>query len=489
MNAAVTLLLLSFVAAVHASDQCVYAAPGTVALPTDWVHIAIVMGIPTLSWMVGIGVFVFVSIPQYLLACTQNLSAGILLAAIGNELFPLLKCGSPAATHAPGTAVSYLGLLLGFSAGCIFMFGVDQFVDGLDEEDEGDHEQSEDLVVVSPVVKPVESDALMRHRSMSKEFSCEDPTNWKEFQTKLEVYKMDVEALLENTTSVEKVTIEGDRDQIDSAVHSLGTVLDLTKRHLRYDGVSPEITQADRSLIKVCMAELKKKEELLKGANTSREALQLIEEVEVQLERLHDHNERPGYKEITSTWKNPLVSVALVDRKPTVKEDIPWGHVVAICVDGMMDGLLIGLAYAASTSAGLSMAIATSIEMGFLGLSFSATIKASTTSANKHILIAITPGILMFIVGMLAYVMGAALTAMPAIFIGFIAFAVVALLYLVTQELLVEARAVSGDKDVAIRVMFFVGTYVGLMLDRLVHTDWHTGQVKDVESILTEITT
>jgi len=177
-----------------------------------------------------------------------------------------------------------------------------------------------------------------------------------------------------------------------------------------------------------------------------------------------------------------------------VVEDIPWGHVVAICIDGMMDGLLIGLAYAASTSAGLSMAIATSIEMGFLGLSFSATIKASTKSANKHILIAIVPGILMFVVGMLAYVLGAALTAMPALFIGFIAFAVVALLYLVTQELLVEAREVSGDSGVAIRVMFFVGTYCGLMLDRLVHTDWSTGQpstsdFSGVETILAEITT
>ena len=62
---------------------------------------------------------------------------------------------------------------------------------------------------------------------------------------------------------------------------------------------------------------------------------------------------------------------------------------------------------------------------------------------------------------------GSALESSQAVFIGVIAFALVALLYLVTQELLVEAREVSGEAGIWIRITFFVGVFGGLILDKV----------------------
>ena len=50
-------------------------------------------------------------------------------------------------------------------------------------------------------------------------------------------------------------------------------------------------------------------------------------------------------------------------------ERIPWSLVVGVSVDCLVDGLLVGLTYAASHRAGYIMALATSIESCFLGLS------------------------------------------------------------------------------------------------------------------------
>ena len=53
---------------------------------------------------------------------------------------------------------------------------------------------------------------------------------------------------------------------------------------------------------------------------------------------------------------------------------VPWALVAGVTVDGAVDGMLIGLAYVASREAGLIMALATCVEMAFLGLSYSATL-------------------------------------------------------------------------------------------------------------------
>merc|ERR1719401_48968 len=49
---------------------------------------------------------------------------------------------------------------------------------------------------------------------------------------------------------------------------------------------------------------------------------------------------------------------------------VPWGLVLAVLVDSIVDGMLIGLAGSVALNSGWLMAVATAIEMGFLGYSF-----------------------------------------------------------------------------------------------------------------------
>lgn len=55
---------------------------------------------------------------------------------------------------------------------------------------------------------------------------------------------------------------------------------------------------------------------------------------------------------------------------------IPWKVTIPIYIDSLVDGLLIGIVMVASAHAGYIMALATTIEMGFLGITFGATVKA-----------------------------------------------------------------------------------------------------------------
>merc|ERR1719310_1426726 len=109
------------------------------------------------------------------------------------------------------------------------------------------------------------------------------------------------------------------------------------------------------------------------------------------------------------------------------------------------------------------MALATSIEMGFLGLSFVATLRTRTSSVLKLVGIAVLPPLTILLMGALGFLLGHTLEQNPAVFIGFIAFSIVALLFLVTQELLAEAKEVAGD-SIVINSLFFVGLLAGILL-------------------------
>lgn len=152
-----------------------------------------------------------------------------------------------------------------------------------------------------------------------------------------------------------------------------------------------------------------------------------------------------------------------------LSEKISWPLVCAVCTDAAVDGFLIGLAFTASRSSGLCMSIATSLEMGFLGLSFSASVQNMTRSIPKHVSLVVMPPVLLTLVGVGGHAIGKLLQANPALFIGFISFAIVALLFLVTQELLAEARKLAGDSK-RVNVMFFVGLLVGIFLEKFLHT-------------------
>jgi ZIP family zinc transporter len=136
----------------------------------------------------------------------------------------------------------------------------------------------------------------------------------------------------------------------------------------------------------------------------------------------------------------------------------PVAMLGAVGVDILIDGLVLGLAFVAGAKAGLLLTIALTLEVLFLGLTV--TTELGETVRSKARIVAITAGIALLLP------IGAALATPvaafpPVVIAGFLSFGLMALLYLVTEELLVEAH--EKPDTPLISAMFFVG-FLGLLL-------------------------
>lgn len=81
--------------------------------------------VPAGSMLLGSWLLMRVRVGDRLLASFQNLSAGLVLAAVASELFPMLAA-SP-------TNSSLGGLTVGFVCGLLVVFGVEKLGDFLEE--------------------------------------------------------------------------------------------------------------------------------------------------------------------------------------------------------------------------------------------------------------------------------------------------------------------------------------------------------------------
>jgi ZIP family zinc transporter len=141
----------------------------------------------------------------------------------------------------------------------------------------------------------------------------------------------------------------------------------------------------------------------------------------------------------------------------------PLGLLVAIGVDVFIDGLVLGIAFAAGQKVGLLLTVALTLEVLFLGLTMAGEL-AETTTSRIRVVATIAALMLLLPVGAL---LGAPVGAFPPVILtGFFAFGLVALLYLVTEELLIEAHEVPDRPWVT--AMFFAGFLALLVLEELV---------------------
>lgn len=139
-----------------------------------------------------------------------------------------------------------------------------------------------------------------------------------------------------------------------------------------------------------------------------------------------------------------------------------WGLVIAAGVDVFIDGILIGVSFDVGLRAGIIITIALSIELLFLALSVASSLVKEGKSKSRII---VTTIILSLLILFGATLGGTLLEGIHRTgIVGIIAFAVAALLYLVTEELLVEAH--KGEQDSAFSTtMFFVGFLIVIMLE------------------------
>jgi ZIP family zinc transporter len=140
------------------------------------------------------------------------------------------------------------------------------------------------------------------------------------------------------------------------------------------------------------------------------------------------------------------------------------GLLVAMGIDVLLDGLLIGLGFAAGQKQGLLLTIAMVLEVFFLGVAVVTSLSKNTVSIGRTLRITGMLGALILVGA------GAGATAVasfpPASVDGLLAFGVAALLYLVTEELLVEAH--EEPETPFQTAMFFVGFIVLFTVDMLV---------------------
>jgi len=142
----------------------------------------------------------------------------------------------------------------------------------------------------------------------------------------------------------------------------------------------------------------------------------------------------------------------------------PKGLITAMGVDMTLDGALIGLSFAAGEKQGLLLTVGLVLEVLFLGVSCGTSLRAAGQSAMK--------------IGGTAAILGIALlagagmgsialsTVSPVYVDALLAFGVAALLYLVTEELLVEAHE---ERETPVQAaMFFLGFIVLFIIDMLV---------------------
>ena len=131
----------------------------------------------------------------------------------------------------------------------------------------------------------------------------------------------------------------------------------------------------------------------------------------------------------------------------------PFAIVATVGADILIDGLVLGIGFGAGLREGILLTVALTIEFLFLGLSIAPELAGERVSSPGRIIGTTTVLALLLPIGAAAGLPLASLS--DHILAGFFAFGLVALLYLVTEELLVEAHEVSERPWVT--AMLFVG--------------------------------
>lgn len=132
---------------------------------------------------------------------------------------------------------------------------------------------------------------------------------------------------------------------------------------------------------------------------------------------------------------------------------LPLGLLVATGVDLLIDGLLVGIGATKGGATGRVVTIALTLEILFLALAVSATLRERAVARTTAVAVPIGLSLLVVVgaIGGAAALAGAS----QAVLTGVLGFGAAALLYLVVEELLVEAH--EKPDTPLLTALFFVG--------------------------------
>jgi zinc transporter ZupT len=272
--------------------------------------------------------------------------------------------------------------------------------------------------------------------------------------------------------STEAVQEEELSEQIDEELHKVMYKLDHCRRLLEGSetGAPRAMASEEKTALRSKVSELKTALAHLQShmsapsldRSTVKEVHDHFDELEGMLQSFHSMS-----SETFSYWRR-----GDAHRHP-LGAKLPWSLIIPVVIDAFVDGFLIGLSCSLSHHAGLVLAFATCIEMTFLGAAFAATVARCTGASRISRLVTVfVPPCVLLIAAVIGAALGDISSSSPAAFTAFVAFGVVALLFLVTHELLIEAHDAQGGHEVWwINVVLFVGVFVVLLLNRVLPED------------------
>ncbi len=142
---------------------------------------------------------------------------------------------------------------------------------------------------------------------------------------------------------------------------------------------------------------------------------------------------------------------------------ISFGLLFAVGVDVVIDGLLLGIGFAAGAKEGVLLTLALTVELLSLGLATASTMRQGKTAWIITLLIIVVLALLFVGGGVLGGTLLQGVTSHTLTVV--LAFGLAALLFLVTEELLVEAHA--AKETPLLTATFFIGFLLFLVLGML----------------------
>ncbi|CAH0353431.1 ZIP family metal transporter [Aquabacterium sp. CECT 9606] len=142
----------------------------------------------------------------------------------------------------------------------------------------------------------------------------------------------------------------------------------------------------------------------------------------------------------------------------------PYGLLLVTAIDLVIDGLVLGMAFSSGEKTGILIAAALTLEVLFLALAISGAMSKAGIGRAQTMMVPPALALLLTVSAMAGRMLFAGLGTFP--FTVFLGIGTVALLYLVTEELLVEAHEVE-ETSWAVSA-FFAGFLLFLVIEMLV---------------------
>jgi len=270
----------------------------------------------------------------------------------------------------------------------------------------------------------------------------------------LGVIMPDTELDIVREDDVEQVPVDGQEDeQQDDATISAAAAAAASEA---VPTTAPRSSSLSPSMAAPC------KRDSIFGRRTSiKTAFHAAQEVSSSISKVADaaiYESETGHASTTSTSTS----------RCSTSKPFPTALILAVAIDSLMDGLLIGIAVAAGPSAGPMMSASLSVEMSFLGLTLATALQGQ--SAKKAIPAAF--------LGPLAIVGGAAIGGFmayqlghdPVLLVGMLSFGTSALLFMVAEELLLEAHEGGGEHLWWVDLQLYTGFFASVVAGKFAPT-------------------